>query len=115
MRAIVLAAGLLACAAPALPAAAGDPAEGRKAFEEKCAMCHSLDPAEQNLRGPHLAGLFERRYGAVEGFPYRMVWTAASPRWTRRHLDDYLDIHHLPDPAARADVIEYLAEATTKK
>lgn len=114
MKTIVLAAGLLVCAAPALSAAAGDAAEGREVFAEKCAKCHSLDPAEQGLRGPHLAGLFDRRYGAVEGFPYRMVWTAASPHWTRRHLDDYLDIHHLPDPARRADVIEYLAEATGK-
>ncbi len=114
MKAIVLAAGLVLFAAPTLALAAGDAAEGRQAFADKCAKCHSLDPSDKDLRGPHLAGLFERRYGAVEGFPYRMVWTAASPRWTRRHLDDYLDIHHLPDPSQRADVIEYLAEATKK-
>ncbi len=46
--------------------------------------------------------------------PYRMVWTAASPRWTRQHLDDDLDIYHLPDPTQRASNIEYLAEATGK-
>ena len=112
MKAIVLAAGLFLFAAPSLAAAAGDAAEGRQVFADSCAKCHSFDPAATDYRGPHLAGLFERRYGAVEGFPYRMVWTAASPRWSRRHLDDYLDIHHLPDPGQRADVIEYLAEAT---
>ena len=37
MRAIVLAAGLFLFAAPTLAAAAGDVAEGRQVFEEKCA------------------------------------------------------------------------------
>ncbi len=112
MKAFVSAAGLFLLVAPTLASAAGDAAQGRQVFADRCAKCHSFDPADTDYRGPHLAGLFERRYGAVEGFPYRMVWTAASPRWTRRHLDDYLDIHHLPDPSQRADVIEYLAEET---
>ena len=91
---------------------AADSDGGAALFEDRCARCHSLDPAESDKRGPHLSGLFQRRYGAVEGFPYRMVWTAADPHWTREHLDDYLEIHRLPEPAERSEVIDYLEQAT---
>jgi len=111
MRLTAIVVSLLVSAVLAGSAAAGDAAAGRKAFDANCAKCHSLDPAVPDMRGPHLAGLFERRYGALD-FPYRMVWTEADPLWTREHLDNYLDIHRLPDPAERADVIEYLFEAT---
>lgn len=114
MRSIVVAFGLFLSTAPALPVGAGDAAEGHTVFDAKCANCHSLDPTTPGNRGPHLAGLFDRRYGAVEGFHYRMVWTDADPLWTREHLSNYLDIHHLPDEGKRADLIEFLFEATQK-
>nr|MDJ0972549.1 c-type cytochrome [Kiloniellales bacterium] len=81
MRLTILAASALAFLALALPASAGDAAKGRADFEARCTKCHSLDPTASGYRGPHLARLFERRYGAVEGFPYRMVWTDANPLW----------------------------------
>jgi cytochrome c2 len=114
MRSIVIAASLFVSAALALPAAAGDATEGRTVFEANCAKCHSLDPTVPGYRGPHLAGLFDRQYGAVEDFSYRMVWTDANPRWTREHLNNYLEIHLLPDAGERADLIEFLFEATRK-
>lgn len=97
-----------------LPAQGADPAKGRELFTSKCTRCHSLDPAEAGKRGPHLSGLFERRYGSVEGFPYRMVWPDADPLWTRRDLNNYLEIHLIPEADQRADIIEYLFEATRK-
>ena len=112
MRSIVVAATLVASASLTLTAYAGDMAQGRRIFEAKCARCHSLDPTAPGYRGPHLAGLFDRRYGAVEGFPYRMVWVDANPIWTPEHLDSYLEIHLLPEAAERADVSAYLVEAT---
>ena len=112
MRSIAIAAGLLVSLAFALPATAGDAAAGRGAFEAKCARCHSLDPDATGFRGPHLARLFDRRYGAVEGFYYRMVWTDANPIWTRAHLNNYLEIHGLLEAKERADLIEFLFEAT---
>ena len=111
MRSIIGAVSLVVSAALAGPVAAGDAAAGRRVFDANCAKCHSLDPAVPDMRGPHLAGLFDRRFGALD-FPYRMVWTEADPLWTRAHLDNYLEIHRLPDPAERADVIEFLFEAT---
>ena len=83
-------------------------------FTSLCAKCHSLDSTELGRRGPHLSGLFQRRYGSVEGFPYRMIWKDADPVWTKENLDDYLEIHRIPEPDERAHVIEYLFEATGK-
>lgn len=45
---------------------AGNAAAGREVFEAYCAKCHSLDPGARGMRGPHLAKLLQRRYGAVE-------------------------------------------------
>jgi cytochrome c2 len=92
--------------------AAADSLRGREIFMTYCQDCHGLTPEESDKRGPHLAGLLDRRYGAVEGFPYRMVWTEADPRWTEAQLDAYLEIHRLPEPDARADVIDFLVLAT---
>ncbi len=85
---------------------------GRALFEKDCANCHTLKAVEPAKRGPHLEGLFDRRYGAVEGFPYRMVWKKADPVWTGKQLDDYLFIHGRYEAADRATLIEYLKEAT---
>jgi cytochrome c2 len=92
--------------------AGADTLRGREIFIANCTSCHSLNPEETGKRGPHLAGLFERRYGAVEGFPYRMVWTEADPHWTSVQLDAYLEIHRLPKADARKEVIEFLTLAT---
>lgn len=102
---------LLPMAGPGL-AAEPDPERGATLFQSHCAKCHGFDPADQSKRGPHLKGLFARRYGSVEDFPYRMVWPEADPVWTAEHLDNYLEIHRLPEPEQRADVIAFLRRAT---
>ncbi len=86
--------------------------EGRGLFKNDCAECHTLNADEPAKRGPHLEGLFSRRYGAVEGFPYRMVWKKADPVWTVESLDDYLVIHGRYDDAERGILIRYLQDAT---
>ncbi len=115
MRRLLLALLFLVCVlvpARAAELPTGDGATGRKVFGAYCAKCHSLDPMELGKRGPHLAGLLQRRYGSVEGFPYRMVWPPAEPKWTPAHLDSYLEIHRLAEPQLRADVIAFLQAAT---
>ena len=94
------------------PAMAADVAAGKAIFDGDCIQCHTLRADEAAKRGPHLENLFDRRYGAVEGFAYRMVWTRANPRWTRKHLDDYLVIHGRADAAGRQALIDYLTVAT---
>ncbi len=110
MRSLLLAVTVLT--AIAVSPVGADAIRGREVFLSECARCHSLDPAELGKRGPHLAGLLARRYGAVEGFPYRMVWTDADPLWTEPQLDAYLEIHRLPEADARAAVIAFLVTAT---
>jgi len=94
---------------------AGDAATGRQVFGAYCAKCHSFDPAETGKRGPHLAGLLQRRYASVPGFPYRMVWPLADPAWTAEQLDAYLEIHRLAEAKPRADLIAFLVAATHGK
>lgn len=94
------------------PSAAADAKAGKALFDSDCANCHTLRKSEKQKRGPHLENLFARRYGSVEGFEYRMVWTKADPTWTPEQLDAYLDIHGRFEAAGRADLIEYLKEAT---
>ena len=91
---------------------ASDAPPGRALFESDCANCHTLRKGEPQKRGPHLENLFNRQYGAVEDFEYRMVWTTADPAWTAEELDAYLNIHGRYEKAGRADLIEYLKEAT---
>lgn len=112
MRVLLLSLALLVAAA--LPALAGDAARGEALFGQYCAKCHGFDPAATDKRGPHLKGLFERRYGSVEGFPYRMVWPDADPVWTEAQLGVYLEIHRIPEPDQRADIIAYLKRATAE-
>lgn len=85
---------------------------GRALFENDCAVCHTLKADAPAKRGPHLEGLFDRRYGAVEGFPYRMVWKKADPVWTDKEIDNYLFIHGRYEAPDRATLIEYLKKAT---
>lgn len=91
---------------------AADARNGQTLFESDCANCHALRQDEPAKRGPHLENLFNRRYGAVDGFEYRMVWTEADPAWTPEHLNNYLNIHGRFDVTGREDLIEYLRQAT---
>ena len=109
---LFLVCGLAPAHAAEVPATAGDAAAGRQVFEAYCAKCHSFDPSQRGKRGPHLAGLLQRRYGSVPGFPYRMVWPPADPVWTVEQLHAYLEIHRLAEPGIRADLIAFLVTAT---
>jgi cytochrome c len=59
---------VLASCVMALPcsAAEGNPTRGQRLFGT-CAACHSLRP-DQNMTGPSLAGIWDRKAGAVESF-----------------------------------------------
>ena len=88
-----------------------------------CAFCHSLNPGETKV-GPSLAGLFGRRAGSVEGFRYSKALKQAAEVWDERTLDAWLAnpskfipgnrmrFRGLKSPEARANVIDYLKQAT---
>jgi cytochrome c len=107
-------------------AADGDPTRGARAFQ-KCYACHSVDPAETNLSGPNLLGLFGRRAGSLDGFEFSapmieagrrgLVWTAATidvfvtdpQRFVPRNEMGFFGMR---DPGERADLVAYLQAAT---
>lgn len=78
---------LLAVAAP------GPSAEAARAFQ-KCISCHSLNPEEADLPGPHLQGLLGRRAGTTPAFAYSEALQRAGADglvWTRDTLEKFLD------------------------
>lgn len=72
-------------------AAADGLARGRVVFQ-RCAACHSIDPAEKPLPGPNLFGIVGRQAGNDPGYDYSPVLRAARRDgliWTEAALDLY--------------------------
>lgn len=89
MRLAVILVGSALIAGPALGQDAG---RGRLLFED-CRSCHSLDPTEQGLPGPHLKGLSGRRVGSAAGFDYSPALTEAGRQgatWDAARLTAFL-------------------------
>jgi cytochrome c len=100
-------------------------APGPKMFR-KCAACHALTRDEPKRSGPHLAGLFGRRAGSVDGYRYSSALRRSTLVWddeTLRALfaegpDIYLPgtkmpVQKISDPARLDALIAYLRELTT--
>jgi cytochrome c len=96
--------------------------DGTRLFQ-RCFACHSLDPAERNLSGPTLRGVFGRRAGASEGFEYSPAMREAGQRglvWGEETLNRFLEDPEdflpgtrmagvwLRDPAERGALIRWL-------
>ena len=113
------------CAAVSLATpswAEGDAAKGKKVFN-KCKTCHSLEAGKKKI-GPHLAGLFGRAAGSVEGYKYSNALLDSGVVWDDESLDAYItkpkefipktkmNFAGLKKEADRANLIAYLKEAT---
>ncbi len=116
-----LAAGVFALARHQALAEA-DLAKGEKIFK-KCKTCHSLEEGKKK-QGPHLAGLFGRTAGSVEGYKYSKAMKESGIVWDEETLDAYLTkpkdlvpktkmaFPGLKKEQDRIDIIAYLKEAT---
>jgi cytochrome c len=106
-------------------AAEGDMARGQRVFGA-CAACHSLQ-AGQNMTGPSLADLWNRKAGGVESFSrYSPALKSASIVWNDKTLDEWInDPQHvvpgnqmtfagIKDARQRADLLAFLKKATQK-
>lgn len=114
---------LAASATPAL-AQAGDATKGKAVFM-RCGICHSVDPGVKKM-GPSLSGLFGRKAGSTD-FAYSPAMKAAKITWNAKTLDTYITkpaavvpgtkmmFAGVSNPADRANLIAYLAEATKAK
>jgi len=81
--------GLLSLASGNDAAAVGDPKRGAQVFQA-CLACHSVKPGEQ-LTGPSLARVWNRKAGTVEGFPrYSDALKHADVVWNEANLDGWL-------------------------
>ena len=103
--------------------AAGNPAQGQRVFGA-CAACHSLRP-DQNMSGPSLAGLWNRKAGTLASFSrYSPAMKSADIEWNDKTLDEWIeDPQHLvpgnemtfagiKDARQRADLLAFLKQAT---
>ena len=98
--------------------AQGDAVRGEKKFEE-CASCHSVERGSNGV-GPNLAGLFERKAGALDDYRYSPALKRSGLTWTAKNLDDFvadpqklvpanrMPYAGMPNAAERADLIAYL-------
>jgi cytochrome c2 len=101
--------------------AQGDAIRGEKKFEE-CASCHSVERGNHGV-GPNLAGLFERKAGAIEDYRYSPALKRSGLAWTVQNVDAFIadpqklvpanrmPYAGMPDAAERADLIAYLQKA----
>lgn len=99
--------------------AAAAPPTGQQVFEQRCTVCHSLQPAPGKM-GPPLAGVVGRKAASVPGFAYSSALKASSITWTADKLDAFVKapaktvpgtkmLLGAPDDAQRAAVIQYLS------
>lgn len=91
---------------------------GQQVFEQRCTVCHSLQPAPGKM-GPPLAGVAGRKAGTAPGFAYSTALKASGITWTPDQLNAFIKapgkavpgtkmLLGAPDAAQRAAVIEYL-------
>jgi cytochrome c len=67
----------------------GNSAKGQRVFGT-CAACHSLQP-DQNMTGPSLADLWNRKAGSVASFSrYSSALKSADIVWNDKTLDDWI-------------------------
>ena len=101
----------------------GNPMRGQRVFGA-CAACHSLQP-DENMTGPSLAGMWNRKAGIVASFSrYSSALKSSNVVWNDKSLDDWItDPQHLvpgnemtfagiKDRRQRADLLAFLKEAT---
>jgi cytochrome c len=66
----------------------GDPAKGKQAFLERCAVCHSAGATVRGIDiGPDLASAFGRQAGVVPGFNYSASMAHLPQIWDFVSLD----------------------------
>lgn len=108
----------------------GEANAGQPIFAENCAACHSLTEDGDQAKGPHLAGLYGRASGGLEGYDYTsdlperaVIWEGESLRaflagdmgaeghpvidtdQRRRDLLTYVRLHTRPAPPAPEEVV----------
>lgn len=114
---------MLAAALAGMATSAAAAPSGQAVFEQRCTVCHSLQPKPGKM-GPPLAGVAGRKAGTVAGYGYSNALKASNITWTPEALDNFLKapgkavpgtkmLVGAPGAEDRAAVIQYLG--TVKK
>lgn len=98
---------------------------GQKQFARKCSVCHSLTASSKRRAGPTLYGVFGRKVGAVEDYPYSKELTEMDLIWNEETIDllfkdgpdivtpgSKMPVQRIKGKQDRADLISYLKRAT---
>ncbi len=111
-----------------VPAPATADEDGARAFMA-CRACHSLDPAERGLPGPHLASLIGRPVAGDTAFDYSPVLRKARDeglRWDANRLEAFLadpaamfpglwmSMRGIEDAAERQALVRFLADPSAR-
>jgi cytochrome c len=113
-----LAVALAAMATSAAAAPPPAPSPGQTLFEQRCTVCHSVQPTPGKM-GPPLAGVAGRKAGTAPGYAYSTALKASNITWTPDALDTFLKgpgkmvpgtkmLVGAPDAAQRATLVQYL-------
>ena len=96
---------------------------GQKVFF-LCQACHNLKKGEPHKVGPNLHGIFGKKAGTAEGFPYSEALKNSDIVWNEKHIRNWLmkPNDYIPgttmafvgieDEAKQTALIEYLKEQT---
>jgi len=98
---------------------------GQKQFARKCSVCHTLTPSSKRRAGPTLYGVFGRKVGAVEDYPYSQELIEMELVWNEDTIDllfkegpdvvtpgSKMPVQRIKGEQDRADLISYLKRAT---
>ena len=77
-------------AVQARSADANGPGLGGEELFLTCAGCHSLEPANAELIGPHLAGIVGRETATLADYPYSEALAGANFVWDRNVLFSWI-------------------------
>ena len=106
---------------PWLAASAAQPSASRGAtlFQERCSVCHTVEPGAGGGQGPNLRGVVGRKAASTD-FSDSVALTRWGRTWTRELLGKYLTNPgalvpgttmevRVPERRDRADIVAYLA------
>lgn len=88
MKAMFL--GLLACVTSCAFAVDCDLEHGKRAYANKCAICHVSEADAPHTVGPNLHAVFERSVGKVADFTYSEALLQVDGQWDASRLDAFL-------------------------
>ena len=98
-----------------------DPELGQVLFDAHCGICHAVE-LRQTVFGPHLVEVFGRKAGSVRGYRYSYEMRTSGIVWDEETLDALIAnpqalvpgtnmyFRGVPDPAERAQIIDYLRQ-----